>query len=517
MENSDNNINPFAQNINNNGNGNMQYNNRNPSLTYINPREHGLPKINDRNQENKNDLNYSKNIFESNQSEDMKKELELENQIRDHLKCYICLSKVNKPKMCKYCKKICCQACIDKWLSSHEYCGICKNKMISSDMIPLPFLDDMSSYFINNIDNHPKFQPNNKASIHNSMNQNIKEKNINNDHQKIVNENNKDICFKHNSKIDFYCVQCNKYYCSNCLVFFGEEVKRHKNHLIIQTSKMYDLGIKEAIDEYKKLPKTKNILDNFIGLIRLKIKENEIKKIEAEKYINLIRDLYIKKINETSIELKNLLSNLDTQRNSIENSINSIPNGFNNIINSNDYVQGNIVSQELQKINKIDETIEDDIKEKSKINPKLFFENYETDLLEIDIPFSGQYNEGLELVNKELDVIRGHSSRILMKYLQNKIYISLCINIDLPLNSPNYPKFYSYITLKNKNYGLEFMEPTSQSLSQDYGQQGLQNDNKRLRQQINSFEFGADQFLNLADNEKKIRMKIYIIKAFYEI
>jgi hypothetical protein len=212
-----------------------------------------------------------------------------------------------------------------------------------------------------------------------------------------------------------------------------------------------------------------------------------------------------------------MLSKLETQRDSLEISINSIPNGFNNIVNNNDYGQGNVVSEELKKINKIDENIEDDIKEKFKINPRLFFENYETELLEIDIPFSGQYNEGLELINKELDVIPGHLSKLIMKYLQNQIYISFCINIDLPLNAPNYPKFYTYITLRNQNYKLEFTNLSQQSFPQDYGQQGLLNENSRIRQQINSVEFDAEQFLNLAGKDKKIRMKLYIIKTFYEI
>ena len=186
--------------------------------------------------QNKKNSNPNINPNASQQSEQMKKELELENQIRDHLKCYICLTKVNKPKMCKYCKKICCQACIDKWLYNHDYCGICKHKVTSQDMIPLPFLEDMTSYFINNIDNHPKFQHNNinleqnNISINNNQDNNIRRE----DGDSIENRN---ICQKHNNKIDYYCVQCNKYYCSNCLVFFDKEANIHINHLILQVSK----------------------------------------------------------------------------------------------------------------------------------------------------------------------------------------------------------------------------------------------------------------------------------------
>ena len=465
---------------------------------------------------NKNNLYKNYNLNNSVQNEQMKKELELENQIRDHLKCYICLTKVNKPKMCKFCKKICCQACIDKWLINHDYCGICKHIVSSQDMITLPFLDDMTSYFINNIDNHPKINPN-KNIDNNISNERINEENnIRNedDDEEEDRKENKEICQKHNNKIDYYCIQCNKYYCSNCLVFFGKEANIHQNHLILQVSKMNDLGIKDAIYEYKKLPETKNILDNLIGLINFKLRENDIKKSEVQNYMNLITDLYIKKIDETSQELKTILTKLKKQKDSIETSIMSIPNGFNNIVNNNDYYQASIVSQELKKFNTTDDTLEGEILEKSKISPRLFVENYETKTLEIKIPFGGQYNEGLEIANYKIDVMRKNPSRLVMQYLEGKIYISFCIDIDLPLNAINYPKFYTYVTMRNQKYGLEFINLSDQSFPQDFPQENKYNN--KARQQINAFQFDAQQFLFLAGEEKIIRMKIYIIKTFYQ-
>ena len=466
--------------------------------------------------QNKKNSNPNINPNASQQSEQMKKELELENQIRDHLKCYICLTKVNKPKMCKYCKKICCQACIDKWLYNHDYCGICKHKVTSQDMIPLPFLEDMTSYFINNIDNHPKFQHNNINLEQNNISINRNNNQDNNirreDGDSIENRN---ICQKHNNKIDYYCVQCNKYYCSNCLVFFDKEANIHINHLILQVSKMNDLGIKEAVDEYKKLPETKNIIDNLIGLINFKLRENEIKKCETANFMNLIRDLYLKKIDEASEELNNILQKLKNQKDKVENSMLSIPNGFSNIVNNNDYYQASVVSTELKKINKTEDGLEEEIKEKSKISYRLFVENYETQIIEIKIPFGGQYNEGLEIANYNLKIIPGFPSKLIMKYLQKQIYISFCVDIDLPLNVVNYPKFYTYVTIKNNKYGLEFINLSDQSFPQDLAQ-NEKNNNRRIRQQINSFTFDAQQFLYLGGEDKIIRMKIFIIKTYYQ-
>jgi hypothetical protein len=277
---------------------------------------------------------------------------------------------------------------------------------------------------------------------------------------------------------------------------------------------MNNLSLQEAVEEYKKLPVTKNIVDNFIGLCKVKLKENQIKQAQIANFMNLIRDLYVSKIEENSRELKSFLKNLTNQKDQVENKIISVPNGFNNIINSNDYAQGHIVSEELKKINKIDSNIELDIKEKSRVNPKLFLDNYETDYLEFPLPYSGQYSEGLEVLNQSLNIIPGFPSTILLKYLQYKIVISFSIDISLPLNDPRYPKFYTYVTFKNGKDGLEFMNLSDQSFPQDFPMQG--NIQKKTRQQVNSISFESNQFIHLGGNDKIIRMKLFIIKYHYE-
>ena len=231
--------------------------------------------------ENKKEIEKKKKL------EEIKKEQELEEQIRDSLKCYICLSKVTKPKMCNFCKRICCEVCINKWLENHSFCGICKRHITAQDMITLPFLDDMSQFFINNIDNqHKKNMINNKQQSK-DKNKNVKPlNNINNNMNNIteVSEGteftprNDSICQQHGNKIDYYCVQCNKYFCSQCLIFFGTEKDKHKDHLIVKTSKLNDLGVNRAINEYKKLSETKNSINDLVGLCNLNKKENQIKK-----------------------------------------------------------------------------------------------------------------------------------------------------------------------------------------------------------------------------------------------
>ena len=115
-----------------------------------------------KNKQNNNNINIESRPSKSKQinkmSEEEKREIEAENDIRDELKCYICLSKVSKPKMCKYCKKLSCSYCISKWLLQHDFCGFCKKNITNDDVIPVPFIDDMSTYFINHGANNPAYK-----------------------------------------------------------------------------------------------------------------------------------------------------------------------------------------------------------------------------------------------------------------------------------------------------------------------------------------------------------------------
>ncbi len=449
------------------------------------------------------DLENNSSLSNNNKNQDLNKEKEeekIEGEIRDHLKCYMCLCKVKKPKMCKFCKKISCEECTNKWLQLHNICMNCKNVVKSDDMINLPFLEDMASYFIYNIDNHPKnIEPEDKINVDD------KENDINDE-----NNENKKICKKHGNQLEYYCVQCNEYYCSNCLLFFGDEVKKHKNHVIFQESKMKELGIKEAIQEFVKLPNTKNILEKLIHLCKYKIKENEVKKCQISNYMDLIKKKYIKIIDNISTDLENILKQISAQRDSIEASIASIPNGLNNIINNNDYVQGNIVFKELKKFNRIKDELQNKIKDNFEINPKLLIEHYESEYIDFCLPPEGQYSEGQELLNKKFNFIHKFPSNLIIQYLENKINLSFSIDIDLPLNDPNYPRFYSYMIFDSEKYGQDFTNLNNQDYPQIIKKGNKKN---RLSQQINGLDI--DFPLVSPFYREKVKMKIIVIKTLY--
>jgi hypothetical protein len=435
-----------------------------------------------------------------------KKEKELEDDIRDKLKCYICLSKVTKPKMCNFCKRICCEACINKWLERHNFCGICKHHVTQQDMISIPLLDGMSTFFLNSIDSIQKKQ---KINVSNPKNQHVLDFDINTnvifeDDQEIsLSEivDDKTICREHNNKIEYYCINCNKYYCSKCLVFFGEEVNKHLNHFVVQTSKMNDLNINNAINEYKKLPQTKKYITDLIGLCNVKIRENQIEKSEAINFLTSIQNAFIKKIDDQSKSLKKALNYAKNQKIYIEKYYNLLSKAIIKIEPNN--IHNKEIIEKIKKNNYIDPNCFQEIQNHSNLNLKLFSENYNTDFMEFTIPISNNgFNEGAELINFTLRNIPGCLCKLLFNYSNRKIYISFIVYFNEFKDSLRFPNFYSYIYFRN-NFGIEFI-----NLDQH-------NQSNVFEEQISSIELDENKFTYLLYNGNKISIKLNVIKTSY--
>ena len=508
------NLNNMSFNNNMNNNSNVSNINMSVNMNNMSNNMNNFSFNNFNNQSNMNQMpNPQMNIFNQNQNNNQG------NVINNKLQCIICNNKVNKPKKCKFCGQLYCSNCINSFTNLHDFCLNCKNKASPNDFVNASLDENMSGVGSNQRINIGKL---NNQSSKNRNKSTLMPKRIprgNNAQNFLLNNNeiqnnNQGFCTIHNNKFEYYCVQCGQYYCSNCFVFFGQEKKRHENHFILSISQMNDERIKQIVNEFKKLSESKTYMDNIIGLCNFKLKENYIKNSQFESGLNIIKESYLKKIDESFQDLDNVLNELKTQKEKIENSIGSIPNGFNNIVNTNDHVQGGIMSQELKKLNKIDPTLENNIKQMEKMQPKIFVESYHSELLEIAIPYSGQYNEGGEICNIKLDnFIPNHKSLLVMKYLQNKVYVSFAIDINLPLNAVEFPKFYCYVTIQNQKYGLDFENLLSQSFPQDNFRPNI---GTRNFQQINSNEFDYGQMMFMSGNEKIIKMKIFVMKVYYK-
>ena len=92
-------------------------------------------------------ISSKKKKMKINQTEEMKQKKKEEdeinrNQIRDNIKCYVCIDKIKNPRICKYCHRPACSECLRKWLSSKNQCGYCRRKIKFHETIEIPLLDE---------------------------------------------------------------------------------------------------------------------------------------------------------------------------------------------------------------------------------------------------------------------------------------------------------------------------------------------------------------------------------------
>ena len=560
-----------------------------PSVQIGNPKTIIITKKNNRKNIRLRARNKQKEEYEKKKEiEKMKKEKELKEQIKDHLKCYICLSKVTKPKMCPYCKRICCEDCINQWLEENSFCGICKHNLSSFDLIEIPFLDEMSAFFIKDIDNQEKVKKmaseeeslkeikdseqknfsgpvkiinlsniknidsnimNNKNNIFNLNNTNNNNINIMNNNMSNINNNNSnnhfndnninndcsnynvntiqeeddlDLCMEHGNNIEYYCVQCNKYFCSQCLFIFGTEVNKHNNHFIIKANSINDPKVKEVEDEYKKLPETKKSIESLMAECNIILKENEIKKYEIIKIMNYIQNFYLKNIDKETQKIYNSLKKTKILKNDFENNKNSILSNLSKILNPNynnnsDQQQLHQMIQELKNLNNNRNSernnIDINVIESTSNTPKLFLENYQTNIINIRIPILPNGLLNGDLIDYEINIIPNYKCRLNMKHQHGNVRISFFVYIWDDINSPSYPNFHAYITFKNQKYGLEFINLYENSTIKKSNNSNIGN---TINEQISFIDLNDKQFLFLCDEQNKIYFKVYITKSFYK-
>ena len=537
----------FRSSASSHNNPNQNLNSNNQSSNKKNPKN------------NKKEIDKAKKLKEMKEKEleEQKKENQLEDEIRDHLKCYICLGKVSRPKMCKYCKKICCSACIDQWLQDHSFCGICKHQVTQQDMISLPFLDDMSTFFINNIDNQKKKgidksktslismgkrvisgqnvrinnNINNLPSINYMNNHNINininsniDNNISNneDLNEIIDteeaELDENVCQEHGENISYYCIQCDKYFCSKCLVFFGEETKKHKNHFIVQVTKINDLGVTQAIKEYKKLGETKNKLNDIIGRINMLKKEKEIRKYEVINIIDFIREYNKIRMDEEVKKYQDIINYVRNQKLNVENISMALPNELNMILNQNDINKAQEIFNKINVLNNTNNNISAQflpmIQSPSYQTQDIFIDTYQTDFITKKLNINSDISDNCEIINIPINLIPHHSSNFGINFTNGNFGIYLVVNTREDVKSLKYPVFNAYIIFRGLGYCLEFLTLKNEYLEKkrsnvDFG-------NNKFREQINRVELDKDRFLFLCDNDYNITYKICVVKLSYK-
>ena len=385
---------------------------------------------------------------------DYKKQQENEKnkaEIMDQLKCYICMAKLTKPRMCKYCHRPACENCIKIWLNEKHQCGFCRKRINFNETIEIPIINDIAEFFMKNINNQ-KEQVNNKN--------NDKENNENNNKifdtyleiQKL-NLKEEDICPKHKNKYEYFCYQCNEKYCDKCLVICNDSSKIHEDHLIIRLDQLEKNKnrINETMEEFQKLKQTNLKIDHLIKLYELKIRELEIEKNNFISEIDLIKEEKNKDINNNIHSLSDNYNIIRSKNDEIANSIDTTPMALQNIIAFKDHGQGRQIYEHLLSLNEYAKT-------NNFINllgEKLSIETFVSDVIEITIP--KDKNPKLEFNKQINNLIPNYDLKLIFEKKAKNVHLKINLRKKIVINFGK-EKILCFIIFKNKKYGCEFIK-----------------------------------------------------------
>ena len=433
-------------------------------------------------------------------SDFLKEEKEDENrkiEIKDALTCFICTAKVLDPMMCPQCKKLVCTKCIKKWYidQQHQKCPYCQVPSSFNQMITLPFMNQLSEYFIkeiekkenmadktyifsksknmninqiidedddndnkNNInedDNNDegflskthlfpnKFQMNN-----NNNNENMEMSSIKIKDDLIIERKKKDLCPKHrNEIIEYYCVNCNTKHCSKCLLIMSNESKLHQGHKIIDIVGKNKYNLDNINHDIKTLSDTIKDLTQYKINIEIDSKLVEKKEDFYKKMVDEFQKKILSKTMRKSTSLSVDNQSIEKQLKLIENIKNNNKDAIINFVERDDKIGLEEYHQRIKDYKDINKYKHDDQYE-IFIKPSLKF--LETDFNVVDIM---ENNDNIGEVIGELNVnVEGLDNPIQLRFNQEAID-EILINIQINLDFFDEEKidYACYFILKNKD------------------------------------------------------------------
>jgi hypothetical protein len=433
-------------------------------------------------------------------SDFLKEEKEDENrkiEIKDALTCFICTAKVLDPMMCPQCKKLVCTKCIKKWYidQQHQKCPYCQVPSSFNQMITLPFMNQLSEYFIkeiekkenmadktyifsksknmninqiidedddndnkNNInedDNNDegflskthlfpnKFQMNN-----NNNNENMEMSSIKIKDDFIIERKKKDLCPKHrNEIIEYYCVNCNTKHCSKCLLIMSNESKLHQGHKIIDIVGKNKYNLDNINHDIKTLSDTIKDLTQYKINIEIDSKLVEKKEDFYKKMVDEFQKKILSKTMRKSTSLSVDNQSIEKQLKLIENIKNNNKDAIINFVERDDKIGLEEYHQRIKDYKDINKYKHDDQYE-IFIKPSLKF--LETDFNVVDIM---ENNDNIGEVIGELNVnVEGLDKPVQLRFNQEAID-EILINIQINLDFFDEEKidYACYFILKNKD------------------------------------------------------------------
>ena len=414
--------------------GSIKRKNGNKKIVYVRKRNNDI-KDKDKKENIPNNI-IDKELSINNDSEI--KEREIINEIKDSVICYICLMKIEKPRICPNCHKIACEKCLKNWFidRGNNNCGYCRAVLTFDNMISIPIINNVAN-LIDKISSKNKIKKIGaqftkikigKNTIHDINNDIIKEENIefneddiisnsiNFDKFKRINNskeniylnkkqtqishsthgpyinmfgnNNKGLpineieeyCSKHpDQPLFYYCIDCNQAYCRTCFVFFGEEKDKHNEHSIIEYEKYKSMNIPQIIKNSSNLDDKYEEIEAYIKRCEALKNCYEFERMLVREQIKLLMDNFNTTINDNIAKLDNIINKYKNYLNQINKCKKDIQEFY-----INQKYEPELV-EKINDINKIKYYNSKEIDNYSDLSKKITFKAFQTKLKKYEI------------------------------------------------------------------------------------------------------------------------------------
>jgi len=241
-------------------------------------------------------------------------------------KCFICMEKLRNARLCPKCSKLCCYACIHRWLTEQRsQCPHCRAPLQINELVNCRWAEEVTQRLdtlqqCGSLNSSTKSKQKALSSTNSGDGSADDENSASNDSNALsllsytspgdfTNKDNK--CDIHKAeKLSVYCLTCKKCICHQCALFGGT----HASHGFRPLDEIYDLHKEQIIEQIKTLKRRHTELVSLVQEVERSIEMVKGAKDERVREIRNAVELMVARLEN---QLKNKILTLMSQRNKL--------------------------------------------------------------------------------------------------------------------------------------------------------------------------------------------------------
>ncbi|XP_069365508.1 uncharacterized protein [Maniola hyperantus] len=198
-------------------------------------------------------------------------------------RCFICMEKLVDAHLCPHCSKLCCYACVRRWLTEQRsQCPHCRAALHLHELVNCRWVEEVTQQI-------ESMQQTNSA---------------------CQRDNFRDRCPTHQEKLTVYCWTCRRCICHQCALWGG----MHSGHTFKPLEEVYDQHVTQIRDEVSQLRRR---LMELISLVQDVERNVESVRSAKDERVREIRNAVELMISRLDSALKAKLLTLMGQKNSL--------------------------------------------------------------------------------------------------------------------------------------------------------------------------------------------------------